>query len=193
MSPTKPLVFISCGGTIEKIYFPDSGLLGFDHSRVSDWVKTCRITQPHRIESLMLVDSLDMTDDHRRQLAEKIANTPEQQIVILHGTDTMVESAKAVMLQRKDDQVVVFTGAMVPASQQASDALFNLGLATAAAQTLSPGVYIAMSGQVFQADSVRKNKVLGVFEKISDEPVAPQAEENGTLRITKRKMTGFFR
>lgn len=189
-----PLVFISCGGTIEKIYFPDSGHLGFDRSRISEWAKTCRIAQPYRTETLLLIDSLDMTQDHREMLANRIASLPESQIVVLHGTDTMVESAKEVMLRRKEHQVIVFTGAMVPAGQENSDAMFNLGLATAAAQTLDPGVYIAMSGQIFRANQARKNKSLGVFE-FTETAATPleRVPENGTLRITKRKPTGFFR
>lgn len=151
----------------------------------------------------MLIDSLEMTDDHRDLLAKTIATTPEKRMVVLHGTDTMVESAKVVMLHRKSDQVVVFTGAMVPASLEASDAMFNFGMATAAAQTLPPGVYIAMSGQVFKAGDVRKNRDAGVFEAL-DPPGTEHdggasldndvdKEAGGTLRITKRKMTGFFR
>jgi L-asparaginase len=198
----KPLVFLSCGGTIEKIYLPDSGLLGFDRSRISEWAKSCRIAQPYRTETVMLKDSLDMQQTDREVLAQHIASLPETQIVVLHGTDTMVESANTVMLRRKENQVVVFTGAMVPASQADSDAFFNLGLATAAAQTLAPGVYIAMSGQLFLHNQVRKNKSLGVFELTelnsspSGQPEHHSADaitDSGTLRITKRKITGFFR
>jgi L-asparaginase len=116
--------------------------------------------------------------------------------VVVHGTDTMTESAKTAMLRCRNTQVIVFTGAMVPASQENSDALFNLGLASAAAQILNPGVYIAMSGQIFSADMARKNRDRGVFESTLDNE---ESDENGsersggTLRITRRKMTGFFR
>jgi L-asparaginase len=191
-NPMKPLVFLSCGGTIEKIYFPDSGKLGFDRSRISDWAKICRIAQPHRTETLMLIDSLEMTQAHRESLASHIAGLEESQIVVLHGTDTMVESAKEVMLRRKEHQIVVFTGAMVPAGQEKSDAFFNLGLATGAAQALAPGVYIAMSGQIFPADQTTKNTSLGVFERL-ESGGAEHESQNGTLKITKRKLTGFFR
>ncbi len=194
MNPTTPTLFLSCGGTIEKIYLADSGQMGFGQSHISDWAKTCRIAQNYRTETLMLIDSLDMTEQDRELLAKRIAETSESQVIVLHGTDTMAESAARVMLHRKENQVVVFTGAMVPASQKESDALFNLGMATAAVQTLGPGVYIAMSGQVFPADQVRKNKSLGVFESTEKHPNTEGLEsENGTLRITKRKMTGFFR
>lgn len=166
MSSTEPLVFLSCGGTIEKIYRADSGAMGFDQSRVADWAKRCRIAQPWRAQTVMLIDSLEMTDGHRETLARAVAEAPERRIVVLHGTDTMTESAKAVMLHRKSDQVVVFTGAMVPASLENSDAMFNFGMATAAARTLKPGVYIAMSGQIFLADQAQKNHEAGMFEAL---------------------------
>ncbi len=185
MTSTPSLVFLTCGGTIEKIYQPNTGQLTFDQSHISEWVKQFRIAQPIAVEVVMLIDSLEMTDSHRETLAAAVAESPGHQIVILHGTDTMVESAKRVMVQCRDDQTIVFTGAMVPASQQKSDAFFNIGLATGAAQTLPPGVYIAMSGQIFPADAVQKNKSLGQFESTES--------ENGTLRITKRKQTGGFR
>ena len=122
MSTRQPLVFLSCGGTFEKVYFPEEGVLGFDQSRISEWAQRCRITHAWRAETVMLIDSLEMNQAHRNQLAQKIAATPEQRIIVIHGTDTMVESAHTVMLQRRNDQVIVFTGAMVPASQAHSDA-----------------------------------------------------------------------
>ncbi|MBU3724567.1 MAG: asparaginase [Burkholderiaceae bacterium] len=192
MTTSEPLVFLSCGGTIEKIYLAESGQLGFDRSRISDWLKTCRIAQPWRAETLMLIDSLEMNDTHRLELAKKIAATAETRIVVIHGTDTMVESAKVVMTHRQPHQTVVFTGAMVPASLETSDAFFNLGLATGAAQQSDPGVYIAMSGEIFAADRVRKNRDKGIFESTASDSASTN-DGNGTLRITKRKMTGFFR
>ena len=210
MNAPQPLVFLSCGGTIEKIVLPSTGQLGFDQSRLSDWLQQCRLDQPWRSETLMLIDSLDMNDSHRETLARHISTTIEGRIVVVHGTDTMVESAAAVMLQRKAHQTIVFTGAMIPVSVAASDGLFNLGLATAAVQLLPPGVYIAMSGQVFPADQVRKNRSLARFEPSTIPPAGaaattpPEAtdnasssdtpaEDNGTVRITKRRITGFFR
>lgn len=178
MSTQQALVFLSCGGTFEKVYFPEKGVLGFDHSRISEWAKACRIAQPWRAETVMLIDSLEMNQAHRDQLAKKIESAAEERIVVVHGTDTMVESAKATMLRCRNTQVIVFTGAMVPASQEGSDALFNLGMAAAAAQILSPGVYIAMSGQVFSADRVRKNRNQGIFESI---PAEPQLDKQKTL------------
>jgi L-asparaginase len=209
MNAPQPLVFLSCGGTIEKVVLAACGQLGFDQSRLSDWLQQCRLDQPWRSETLMLIDSLEMTDTHRETLARHISTINEGRIVVVHGTDTMVESAAAVMLQRKAHQTIVFTGAMLPVSVAASDGLFNLGLATAAVQLLPPGVYIAMSGQVFPADQVRKNRARARFEPSTMHPVETpatvlaettndgnsdtSAEDNGTLRITKRRVTGFFR
>jgi L-asparaginase len=160
------LVFLACGGTFEKVYLPQSGQLGFDQSRLSDWLNTCRIAQSWRTETLMLIDSLDMAQEHRLKIAHHIQGLPETKLIVVHGTDTMVETAKTIMQHRRADQTVVLTGAMIPAALENSDAIFNLGLATAAAQTKTPGVYIAMSGQVWPADRVQKNKALGVFESI---------------------------
>jgi L-asparaginase len=201
MNAAPPLVFLSCGGTIEKIVMPDTGQLGFDRSHLSEWLEQCRLGQPWRSETWMLIDSLDMTASHREALATHIAAMVEQRIVVVHGTDTMVESAAAVMLQRKAHQTVVFTGAMIPVSASASDGLFNLGMATAAAQSLPPGVYIAMSGQVFAADHVRKNRSLARFESSPPNSAAqhekrsePNAsEDSSTVHIGRRRMTGFFR
>ena len=193
-TPNPTIVFLSCGGTIEKIYLPDSGKLSFDHSRMSEWAGLCRIAQPWRAETVMLIDSLEMTEADREQVARRVAETPESHVVILHGTDTMVQTANRVAHRRQNHQTVVFTGAMIPISQPDSDGLFNLGLATAAVQLLDPGVYIAMSGQIFAADQVQKNSEKGVFESLSpDQESREHPDENGTLRITKRKMTGFFR
>jgi len=164
MTSHEPLVFISCGGTIEKVYLPSSGTLGFDHSRVEKWLTSARLAPPWRCETLMLIDSLEMTAAHREALAARIAELPERHIVVLHGTDTMTESAQTLMLRRKADQVIVFTGAMVPAGLENSDAFFNLGLATSGVQLLSPGVYIAMSGRIFAADQTQKNHAAEIFE-----------------------------
>ena len=170
MTTKEPLVFLSCGGTIEKIYLPEAGRLGFDRSRVADWAERCRITTPWRAETVMLVDSLDMVDHDRQQLAQKIAQVPESKLVVLHGTDTMAESARTTMLHRKEHQTIVFTGAMIPASLGQSDALFNFGFACAAVQFLPSGTYIAMNGKIFPADRVQKNTAAGRFEEQPEKP-----------------------
>lgn len=181
------LILLSTGGTFEKVYLSQTGTLGFDRSRLSEWATRCRIAQSWQADTLMLIDSLEMTRAHREQIASHIAGLEEDRIVVIHGTDTMAETADVILLHRKENQVVVLTGAMVPASATDSDALFNLGMAVAATQTLPPGVYIAMSGQIWPAGAVRKNPEKGVFEN------AESNEDNGTLKITKRKLTGWFR
>jgi L-asparaginase len=170
MAINEPLVFLSCGGTIEKIYLPEAGRLGFDRSRIADWAERCRITAPWRAETVMLIDSLEMVDQHRQQLAEKIAQTPESKIVVLHGTDTMAESARTTMLHRKEHQTIVFTGAMIPANLGQSDGLFNFGFACAAVQFLEAGTYIAMNGKIFPADRAQKNTAAGRFEERPEQP-----------------------
>lgn len=159
-----PLLIISTGGTIEKIYNPKDGRLGFGDSALKGWIKDARINTPHRTKTLMLVDSLDMTQEERKSIVRYVSRAKENRVVVLHGTDTMVQTAKLMMLHRKQNQVVVFTGAMVPASVGHSDAFFNIGFALAAARYSGPGVYIAMSGSIFEADKARKNKVRGIFE-----------------------------
>lgn len=187
------LVFLSCGGTIEKIVLPDHGQLGFDRSRVAEWATSCRIAQRWRAETILLIDSLEMSDADRDTVALRVKNTPESQVVILHGTDTMVQTAATVAQHCRPQQTIVLTGAMIPVSQSNSDGLFNLGMATAAVQLLEPGVYIAMSGQIFPADAVEKNHQKSVFERLQSNEGHATEERNGTLRITKRKNTGFFR
>lgn len=194
------LVFLSCGGTIEKIALSQDRNIAFDRSRIADWATQCRIAQPWRAETLMLIDSLEMMDSHRQQVARRVAELIESKIVIVHGTDTMVQTAQTIKTARQAHQTIVLTGAMIPISHAESDGLFNLGLATAAVQLLPPGVFIAMSGQIFPADRARKNLDQGIFESIDHNDARPEqhtaiAEEdhNGMLRITKRKFTGFFR
>jgi L-asparaginase len=116
------------------------------------------------IRTVMLVDSLDMSDADRDLIAENCAQAPEPRIVVTHGTDTMVETARAVA-GRVSDKTVVLTGAMVPYAFGSSDGMFNLGSALSFAQVLPPGVYVAMNGRYFPWDRVRKNTKTGVFEE----------------------------
>jgi L-asparaginase len=127
------------------------------------------------IETLMMIDSLDMTDADRARIAESCRRCPESRIVITHGTDTMVETARVIAswgppsggpAQIVRAKTVVLTGAMVPYAFGSSDGLFNLGSALSCAEVLAPGVYIAMNGQHFAWDRVRKNRETGVFERV---------------------------
>lgn len=162
------LAVLTTGGTFEKVYRPLEGRLWFHESGLATWREQCRLPDACRLEVVMLVDSLDMTEAQRDHLSRRIGEAPESRIVVIHGTDTMVASATRAMTFQRPDQVVVFTGAMIPASQTNSDALFNLGMAVAASQLLTPGSYICMSGQVFPSSRVHKNKALGRFELLTD-------------------------
>src|SRR5690606_34431262 len=119
------------------------------------------VTHPYRVVELLRKDSLEMTDDDRARLHETVASIDSRRIVITHGTDTMTASAK--VLASIADKTIVLTGALSPARFAESDATFNVGMAFAAVQTLPPGVYITMNGQVFRGDRVRKDRAQGRF------------------------------
>jgi L-asparaginase len=159
----RPIALLTTGGTFEKIYQTGQGGLGFQFSQIASWKTQCRMPENTRLEEVMLVDSLDMTDDQRAFLCNQIQRCPENQVVVIHGTDTLVASARMAVTTKRPEQVVVFTGAMIPASCTGSDALFNLGMAFAAAQCQPAGVWVACSGEVFDAQSVEKDRELGRF------------------------------
>ena len=152
------------GGTFDKEYNEITGQLEFGRPHVEEMLKTSRITSEVRIDQPLFKDSLDMTQDDRDLIANACKNAAENNIVITHGTDTMVETALTIQRAQLTDKVIVLTGAMVPYSfGTKSDAMFNLGNALAFTQTLQPGVYIAMNGQYFPADKVQKDKTIGRF------------------------------
>jgi L-asparaginase len=157
---------IATGGTFDKTYNPLSGELEFTHSHLESIFHRCRLVPHPVLQPLMLMDSLDMTDEHRGALLKAILNSPQDRVVVTHGTDTMVESARVVGLAAVALKTIVFTGAMVPLTITQSDAEFNLGFALGCVQSLKPGVYIAMNGQVHPWDQVKKNRALGIFETI---------------------------
>lgn len=159
----EPLAILSAGGTFEKVYDHVSGQLGFGRSRLKLWHSQCRMPDTVRLEPVMLVDSAYMSLEQRAALCERIAAAEERLVVVIHGTDSLVESASLADDYRRDDQVVVFTGAMVPISHELSDALFNLGMAVATARTCEPGVWVALSGQIFPYDLVDKDRKKGRF------------------------------
>jgi L-asparaginase len=158
-------IFIT-GGTFDKEYNELTGQLFFKDSHLPEMLELGRNLIPVDIRTLMMIDSLEMTEDDRNLIAEHCSKSPENKIIITHGTDTMAETA-LVLSKRVKDKVIVITGAMIPYKFGSSDGLFNLGSALAFVQTLSPGVYIAMNGRCFKADNVRKNKLTGVFEEIN--------------------------
>lgn len=157
------LRIIATGGTFDKCYDPLTGNLIFSESVLPTAISRARITDPVSFEPLMAIDSLDMTDAHRAQILSACQRSPEQNIVIIHGTDTMRETAQ-VLGEAGLKKTIVLTGAMVPYRISSSDALFNLGFAVAVAQLSAPGVFVAMNGRAFGWDRVRKNKAAGIFE-----------------------------
>jgi L-asparaginase len=156
---------IITGGTFDKQYDEIRGSLTFKDSHLPEILKFVRCAVPIELELNQLIDSLDMHTSNRLNVLESCRRAPEERIVITHGTDTMVETAR-VLGEARLEKTIVLTGAMVPYVFSSSDAVFNLGSAVTAVQVLPYGVYIAMNGRVFAWDKVRKNRELGVFEEI---------------------------
>jgi L-asparaginase len=157
-------IFIT-GGTFDKEYNEITGQLYFNDTHMHDLLEMGRSKAAVEIRTLMMIDSLEMTDEDRELIAYQCINCDENMIVITHGTDTMAETAK-MLAQKVKDKTVILTGAMIPIKFGSSDGLFNLGSALAFAQTLPPGIYVAMNGRYFNWDNVRKNKQTGIFEEV---------------------------
>jgi L-asparaginase len=157
-------IFIT-GGTFDKEYNELNGSLFFRKTHLPEMLKFGRCRLSIKTETLMMIDSLDMKNKDRELIFSKILNSEEDRILISHGTDTMVETAKFISSRIKDKTIVLF-GAMIPYRFGSSDGFLNLGSALAFVQTLPRGVYIAMNGRYFKGDNCRKNKNKGEFEKI---------------------------
>jgi len=157
-------IFVT-GGTFDKEYDELTGQLYFQDSHLPEMLRLGRANLKLEIRTLMMIDSLEMTDADREIIVEQCQSAPESWIVITHGTDTMVETARALAASIRD-KTIVLTGAMVPYKFGSSDGLFNLGSALAFVQALPAGVYIAMNGRYFAAGRVRKNRQTGMFEEI---------------------------
>jgi L-asparaginase len=158
-------IFIT-GGTFDKEYNELTGQLYFKDSHLPEMLELGRCRVPVDFRTLMMIDSLEMTDMDRELIGRHCMDADENQIVITHGTDTMVETA-LILEDIVKNKTVVITGAMIPYKFGSSDGLFNLGSAMAFAQTLKPGVYVAMNGRCFHATNVRKNKQTGEFEELT--------------------------
>jgi len=152
------------GGTFDKQYDELTGRLFFRDTHVQEMLGRGRCRLDVAIETVMMVDSLELDDAGRGQIVERCRSTAERAIIVTHGTDTMVDTARAIAEANLSDRTVVLTGAMVPYAFGSSDGLFNLGSALSFVQVLAPGVYVAMNGQYFAWDKVRKNRASGVFE-----------------------------
>ncbi|HUZ17550.1 MAG TPA: asparaginase domain-containing protein [Spirochaetia bacterium] len=165
------LRIIITGGTFDKHYDEIKGTLGFKDTHLPEILTAVRCTIPIELEINQLIDSLEMHSSNRERILASCRAAPEERIVITHGTDTMVETAR-VLGEARLEKTIVLTGAMVPYAVTGSDAMFNLGCSVAAVQLLRHGVYIAMSGRVFDWDNVVKVRERGVFETLHHSPTA---------------------
>lgn len=155
---------IATGGTFDKHYDPLSGSLVFADSVLPAAIERARLTVDVHFESLLALDSLDMQDAHRQKILSACRQSPQRRIVIVHGTDTMRETAE-VLGRAALDATIVLTGAMVPYEIADSDAFFNFGFAIAAVGLAGPGVHVAMNGQLLPWHDAQKNRSAGVFER----------------------------
>jgi L-asparaginase len=154
------------GGTFDKEYNELNGSLYFQDTHLPEMLRLGRSRLDVSVRTLMMIDSLEMTDADRALIVEQCRQASESRLLITHGTDTMVETARALATAQipESGKTIVLTGAMIPYAFGSSDGLFNLGSALSFVQVLPPGVYIAMNGRYFPWDCVRKNKETGVFE-----------------------------
>jgi L-asparaginase len=154
------------GGTFDKKYDELTGRLFFRDTHVQEMLRLGRARLELAVETVMMIDSLEMDETGRAAVVARAREASERAIVITHGTDTMVDTARALASAGLDGKTIVLTGAMVPYAFGSSDGLFNLGSALSFAQVLPPGVYVAMNGQHFRWDAVRKNRETGTFEAL---------------------------
>lgn len=153
---------VATGGTFDKHYDAVKGVLGFDKTHLPQVLAQARISLPVAIQELMLLDSLDMQESDRQRILQTCSQAHEERILIIHGTDTMRETAE-VLGKAQLSKAIVLTGAMIPYEVAGSDALFNLGCAIGMVQYLAHGVYITMHGQVFSWNNVLKDRAAGRF------------------------------
>lgn len=157
----EPVLVVTTGGTLDKIYFDAKSSYEVGHSMVSSLLAQAEVRARYEIIELMRKDSLELNDEDRRKIRDTVERAAARRVVITHGTDTMTVTAAALF--GVEGKTIVLTGALAPARFADSDAMFNLGMAFAAVQVLSPGVYIAMNGRVFDAAHVRKDRELNAF------------------------------
>lgn len=157
------ILVLTTGGTIDKVYFDATSDYEVGEPTVPHVFREAGVALPWRLQSLLRKDSLELTDTDRAAIRQACADAPERLILITHGTDTMTLTAEALR-DLPDDKTIVLTGALAPARFRVTDAIFNLGLALGALQSMPPGVYLAMNGTIFPAGQVRKNRQAGKFE-----------------------------
>ena len=159
------LKIYTTGGTIDKVYFDKKSDYQVGDPQAGGVLERANVVIEYEVESILRKDSLDLTEQDRKLIRQTVESSPEDHIVITHGTDTMIETAKA--LQDVEGKTIVLTGSMYPARFRDSDAVLNIGCAITAAQILQPGVYIAMNGRIFDPLSALKNVELNRFEEVS--------------------------
>ncbi len=155
---------VTTGGTIDKVYFDKKSEYQVGDPQIAEVLKEANVTFDYEIVSILRKDSLDLTDEDRHLIYETIRSDPHRRFVVTHGTDTMIQTA--AVLKNIADKVIVLTGSMQPAKFRFNDAVFNIGCAVTAVQTLLSGVYIAMNGRIFEPDTVRKNVEMNRFERL---------------------------
>jgi len=158
------LKIFTIGGTIDKIYFDQKSAYQVGESKIVEVLQEANVTVEYDTETIMQKDSLDMNENDRQVILEKVSGAPHKQIVITHGTDTMIDTAKTLSVIK--NKTIVLTGSMQPARFKNSDAAFNIGCAIIAVQTLPHGVYLTMNGKIFNPFSTRKNVDMNRFEII---------------------------
>jgi L-asparaginase len=154
---------VTTGGTIDKVYFDASSEYEVGESHVPDILRESNVTREWAVTNLLRKDSLDLTEEDRALIRRTVETAEEDRIVVTHGTDTMVDTARA--LKGIPGKTIVLTGSLHPARFKTTDAVFNVAAAFTAAQTLPPGVYLAMNGRIFPPDRVRKNRERNRFEE----------------------------
>lgn len=159
---TRTIKIFTCGGTIDKVYFDAKSSFQVGEPQIASILKEANVTIPYDIESLFREDSLDLNDAHRELVRLKVLSCPFDRILITHGTDSMVTTARALL--GVPYKTIVLTGSMEPARFRVSDAPFNVGTAIACVQVLPPGVYISMNGHIFDPAETQKNTAAGRFE-----------------------------
>jgi len=158
------LEIFTTGGTIDKVYFDALSEFQVGETALHSILREANVALPYRLTSLMRKDSLDLDAADRSRICQAVSESPAPCVLITHGTDTMVETAKC--LTGIDGKTIVLTGAMQPARLRSTDAIFNIGYALGVVQLQASGVYIAMNGQVFEADRVVKDRVAGRFVRL---------------------------
>ncbi len=158
------LTIITTGGTIDKIYFDAKSAYQIGEPQIGDILRAFNVAIDFEIVSLMRKDSLELTAGDRQLIHDTIAAHDNDRFIVTHGTDTMIETAKK--LAEIDEKTIVLTGALNPARFIGSDAVFNIGCAVAAAQSLEQGVHIAMNGRIWDPRQVKKNRAANRFEAL---------------------------